>query len=248
MTTTDKPHRPRGTVASRSVPDAEPHDPDHAHSATELAEIVDEAIDEPVRRPWWGPLTLAAFVGLVICSNVANAVWARWINDDPEAVLALSSRIRFLVLSVAAGIGPVWYVLIASLRIAAAFVVCHLIGRAYRQDTYRWFNRYLGVNRQSITTFENGFQKAQWIIIPWFAGSNIVAVISGVHGTRPRRLAGLLAVGIAARLALYWWLAHAFEGTLRDILDAVDRYQWWVIGASVAVVLLVNVRNFRTSD
>ena len=206
---------------------------------------LDEAIDVPLERPWWGPVALTAFVGLVICSNVANAVWSNWIDDKPEAVLALSSRNRYLALALGADIGIVAYIVIATVRLTAAFVVCHLIGRAYRHETYRWFTRYLGVQRDAIHTFEHGFQKAQWIIVPLFVGSNLVAVVTGVHGTRPRRLAVMLAVGIAARLALFWWLAHTFEGFLDDTLRVVSRYQWWLLGASVVLVVVVNLRNFR---
>ena len=49
-----------------------------------LDERIDEAIDIPTERPWWGPIALVAFVVLVICSNVANVVWSTSINDSPE--------------------------------------------------------------------------------------------------------------------------------------------------------------------
>ena len=57
-----------------------------------------------VRPPRWGPLALAAFVGLVVCSNAASAVWARWVNSNPEGLLMLSSRNRYLALTLAAGV------------------------------------------------------------------------------------------------------------------------------------------------
>ncbi len=81
--------------------------------------------------------------------------------------------------------------------------------------------------------------------MPFFAGSNIVAVLTGIHRTPPARLAVLLAVGIGARLALMWWLAKTFESQLLDILSFVQRYQWWAIGLSLGLVVLINVRNFR---
>ena len=37
----------------------------------------------------------------------------------------------------------------------------------------------------------------------------------------------------------------AFESELRDVIDWTNRYQLWIIVASVAVVVLVNVRNLR---
>ena len=196
-------------------------------------------------RPWWAPYTLAAFVGLVICTNVASASWARWINDDPELVLIFSSRNRFLALSLAAGVSLVAYAIIATFRISIAFVVCHMIGRAYSNDAIGWFKKYLGFTDEAEQQFDRAFEKAEWALIPFFAGSNIVAALTGVRKTPPVRLAVLLAVGIAGRLVLFWWLARTFEDELVSFLDWVARYQWWVVGASVGLVVLVNLRNLR---
>lgn len=201
---------------------------------------------EPVpTRPRWGLLALAAFVGLVVCTNIANGVWAGWIDDDPARVLALSSRQRYLVFAVSSGIGVVPYVVIATLRIAAAFVVCHLVGRAYRDDVLRVFTRYLGLTPEAIDAYHRGLDKAEIVMIPFFAGSNIIAALTGIRRTPPVRLATLLAIGIAGRLALMWWLAKAFEEPIKDLLRWVDRYDRWVILVSIVLVIAVNVRNFR---
>jgi hypothetical protein len=196
-------------------------------------------------RPSWAPLTLVAFVSLVIATNIASAVWARWVATNPEGLLMLSSRNRYLALTLAAGVPVGTYVIIAFLRVGAAFVVCHMIGRAYHDDAIGWFRKYLGVAPESIDSFNRGFSRAEWVLIPFFAGSNIVAALSGVHRTPPVRLAFLLSVGIAARLALLWWLARTFESQLVEFLEWLQRYQWWAVGISIAIVLLINVRNFR---
>jgi hypothetical protein len=196
------------------------------------------------RRPWWAPLTIVAFVGLVICTNVANVVWARWVDSNPAALLALSSRQRYLALSVPGGIGVVPYVAIGSVRLAAAFVVCHLAGRAYRDDLLRLFTRYLGLTPEALDTYHQALDRAEIAVIPFFVGSNIVAVLTGIRRTAPLRLGVLLAIGIAARLALIWWLAKAFEEPLVDFLGWVQRYQWWFVIASVIVVVAVNARNY----
>src|SRR5262245_11052159 len=200
---------------------------------------------EPHTRPWWGPVMLVAFVGLVICTNVANVVWATWADDHPAGLLALSARQRYLVLTVAGGISPLAFAVIGAARIAIAFVVCHLIGRAYREQALTWFTRYLGVTDEALETYNRGFSAAEVGLIPFFAGSNIVAVLTGIHRTAPRKLALLLALGIAGRLVLMWYLAQAFEEPLLDALKFTGRYQWWLLGASIALVLFVNFRNFR---
>ena len=199
----------------------------------------------PHEPPWWAPLTLIAFVGLVVCTNVANVVWASWSHDHPAALLALSSRQRYLVLAVAGGISPPWYFLIGAVRIAIAFVVCHLVGRAYRDQALSWFTRYLGVRPAQLASLQDGFSKAEIGLIPFFAGSNIVAVLTGVHRTPPARLAALLSAGIIGRLVLMWFLSKAFEDQLLDILSFIQRYQWWLLGISLAAVVLANLRNFR---
>ncbi len=219
--------------------------PVSADEATAADEAAAAAEPVPHSPPWWAPLTLVAFVALIICTNVANGVWASWVNSKPEGLLLLSSRQRYLVLVVAGGISPLMYVVIGTVRIAAAFIVCHLIGRAYRETALSWFTRYLGFTPEALDVYNRNFSKAEIGLIPFFAGSNIVAVLTGVHRTPPVRLAVLLGLGIAGRLALMWWLAKTFEEPLLDVLDFLQRYQWWALGISVAIVLLVNLRNFR---
>lgn len=196
-------------------------------------------------RPPWAPLTLAAFVALVVSTNIAGAMWARLLVSSPESLLLLSSRNRYLVLALGADVSPVSYWVVGSLRIALAFVVCHLIGRAYADQALHWFIKYLGVTPEALDQFNRGFAKAEWVIIPFFAGSNLVAALSGVHRTPWRRLAALLTIGILARLALIWWLAQVFEEELANFVGWLQKYSWWAVGISVALVLLVNMRNFR---
>jgi hypothetical protein len=207
--------------------------------------VAAEIEEAPHIRPSWAPLTLVAFVALVVCTNVASGVWAKWVNTNPEGLLILSSRNRYLALTLAAGVPLATFALIAFVRISLAFVVCHLIGRAYRYDAIGWFKKYLGVTQPAIDGFNRGFGKAEWAIIPFFAGSNIVAALSGVHRTPPARLVALLAVGIAGRLLLIWWLARTFDTQLVSILEFLARYQWWAVGLSILFVVGVNIRNLR---
>ena len=88
-------------------------------------------------------------------------------------------------------------------------------------------------------------EKAEWIVVPLFVGSNIVWALTGAARTPWRRLLPLALAGIAARLALLWWLSGLFEDELRSVVDWLTRYQLWIIIASVALVLLANLRNFR---
>ncbi len=206
-----------------------------------------ETVELPAapERPRWAPLTLAAFVGLVICTNIAGVSWAELLRTSPETLLLLSSRNRYLVLALGADVSLVAYWVVGFARIALAFLVCHLIGRAYANTALQWFVKYLGVTPEALEQFNRGFDKAEWFIVPFFAGSNLVAALSGIHRTPPVRLAVLLTVGVLGRLALIWWLAQIFDEQLEDFVGVLQRYSWWLVGLSVVAVVLVNVRNYR---
>ena len=201
-------------------------------------------------RPTWAPLTLVGFVGLVVCSNFATAYAAKWVNTNPVQLLALSSRVRHLFL-VAGRIDWWEYVGVAGVRLATGYVVCHLVGRAYGEDVLRWFGKYLGVSAEGIRSALAKFDKADWIVVPWFAGSNIVAAITGIRKMHPLRLAVLLSIGILGRLALYWWLADVFDDQRDDVLDFLSRYQRPALIVSIVlaiVVIGVNLRRGRNFE
>ena len=200
---------------------------------------------EPAERPTWGRYALAGFVALVAATNIAGIFWARLVEDSPTVLIALSSRNRYLALSLGADLPLISYWVIGPARIAAAFLICHAIGRAYRTTALSWFTRYLGVDQTSLDSFQRGFDRASIVIVPFFVGSNLVAALSGVRLMPLTRLVPLLAIGIVARLALIQWFAAIFDEELTTFLELLQRYSWWAVGASVVLVLLINTRNVR---
>ena len=58
--------------------------------------------------------------------------------------------------------------------------MCHLIGRAYGRTVLIWFGKYLGVRAEQIHQIMDMFHRAEWVVIPFFVGSNFVGAISGI--------------------------------------------------------------------
>ncbi len=197
---------------------------------------------EPTPRS--GPFWVVGFVVLVVCSNVAAASWARLAKPHPLGLLWLSSRNRFLVITAPSSHVVPW-ALVGAARLFVAAIVCHMIGRCYGDRALRWFWRFLGMPPEQVAKFEQQIAKAEWFVVPFFVGSNIVWALTGAAGTSWKRLAPMFAIGAAARLALLWWLADAFRSQLTSFITWTSRYQWWIIGGSVVFVVLANVRNFR---
>ena len=206
---------------------------------------VDEAPRDSLTTPGHAPLWIVLFVALVVCTNLAAAGWAAMVKHRPEQLIMLSARNRYLVLTVPSSISPAVWVTLAFVRLLVAAVVCYMIGYCYGDRALRWFWRFLGMPQAQVQKFEAQIAKAEWVVVPFFVGSNIVWALTGAARTSWRRLLPLLALGVAARLALLWWLAHAFQGQLQSFIDWTTRYQLWIVLGSVVLVLLANVRNFR---
>jgi len=196
--------------------------------------------------PRHGPIWIVSFVILLAAANLGTIFWTKLVDDHPGALLALSSRNRHLVLTVPTDLHWTAWAAIGAARLTLSAVVCHLLGRAYGDRALRWFWRYLGMPPEQVTKFENSFARAEWFVVPFFVGSNIVWVLSGASRTTWMRLAPLAAVGIAARLALIRWLSSEFESQLRSVIDFTTKYQLWFSLGGIVVVVLTQVRNFRS--
>jgi membrane protein DedA with SNARE-associated domain len=225
----------------------ESEEPAAPHGAS--ADEVEAVSGLPHVRPPWAPLTLVAFVALVACGWVATAVATTWANTNPEGLIALHARVRHLLL-VAGGDIEWWaFGLIAGARLALAYAVCHLIGRAYGRDVLVWFGKYLGASAKQIQDTLQMFHKAEWVVIPFFVGSNIVAAISGISKVPARRLVPLVVLGIVGRLLLWWWVAQVADDQVDAVLDFLDRYQRPALIISiVATVLVIGVNLRRGRD
>jgi membrane protein DedA with SNARE-associated domain len=111
-----------------------------------------------------------------------------------------------------------------------------MIGRIYGDQAMRWFWRFLGMPPEQVSKFEKAFDNAEWFVVPFFVGSNIVWVLSGAARSSWKRLVPLALVGLAGRLALLWWLADVFYDQVKSTMTFVDRYQWWFLGGSILIV------------
>jgi membrane protein DedA with SNARE-associated domain len=192
--------------------------------------------DEPT--PWWGPVSIAAWVALVVCGYVGTAVAPRWANTNPEGLLLLHARVRHLLLALGSDISWWSYGLIAGLRLALAYVVCHLIGRAYGHDVLVWFGRFLGVSREQINQMVRMFHQAEWFVVPFFTGSNLVAAITGITRTRLPRLVALVSFGIIVRLVFWWIIAQIADDEIDQVLDWLNRYQRPALIITVALTVV----------
>jgi hypothetical protein len=190
--------------------------------------------------------TLLGTIGvLIVASNIGTILSATLVNDHPVVLIALSARIRHLLLAVAAGIDAVPYFAIGFLRLLAPAAVFYLLGRWYGASGLRWLERQAGGMPASIRWVEQAFAKVKDPLVVLMPGSNLVCLLAGAAKLTPRRYGMLLTLGIVGRLIVIWFLGKALEEPLGVVLDFIQRYQWWIVAG---FVLLTFAQSFRKAS
>jgi hypothetical protein len=191
---------------------------------------------------------LGAFATLATLSIVGTVLSARLVNHAPILLLALNPANRHLLLTSAAGVNPIAYVLAAGGRYVIGGTVLYLLGRDYGDACRAWFERQPGGLPGSVRWIEKGFDAAWWAVVPVMVGSNAARLLAGARKIPARTYAVLLGLGIAGRLALFWYLGQRFKSALEGVLDFIDRYQWWIIAAFVVVTMFQSYRKTMAAE
>jgi membrane protein DedA with SNARE-associated domain len=207
----------------------------------ERVEAFASAPPAPIQR---GRLAiLLGIIGaLIVASNVGTILSASLVRDHPVALLALSARNRHLLLTVAAGIGAVPYVLVSFARIVAPAVPFYLLGRWYGDRGLRWLERQAGGTPATVRWVERAFDRAAVPLLFLMPGSNLVCLLAGARQMAARTFAVTLAAGILVRLAFFWFVGKAFQDPLETLLDWITKYQWWIAGAFLILTLAQSFR------
>ena len=179
---------------------------------------------------------LVPIVGAVALAMVGDIVGPSLINEHPLWQITMNPRNRWLLLAapqVAAwpffivgftrlvAIDPLFYVLGVP-----AWRRCPAMGRA--QNGGRG-----GVRAQSRAWFGRAAP-----VVVLVAPNSYVCLLAGATGMRLRTFLALNAIGTVGRLTLFSVAGAAFRDQLLDVLEFVQRYQWWLVAVSFLAVSL----------
>ena len=207
-----------------------------------------DGAEEPAAErpaPRWGWALVGAWVALVAAANVGTIVSPSLQKRSPALLLALSARNRHLLLAIGNDVSPLAYAVVSTVRLTAAALVCYGLGRAFGPRALHWLRVYTGMPKASIAKMEQGFEAVSWFLVPFMVGSNIVAMLAGQRPLPLRRFLALIAVGIAARLALFWFLAEQLRGPLNTFVRISTRFQWPLMAVLLVWVVGSNAVRFR---
>lgn len=189
-------------------------------------------------------LILVASATLFALGTFGSNVGPAWVDERPAVVLALSSRNRNLFAAVPF-IDPLPFVLIGFTRVFVAGMVLFFLGRWYGDRALGWTEKQVGELPAIYRWFAKAMDRAGWLVIIFFCGSNLVWMMAGHRRIAPIKYASLLATGIAIRLAVMWAGGKAFEDQIRSFLEWMEDYQWYVVGGLFALSFLQSARKNR---
>ena len=171
---------------------------------------------------------LAVTSGLFVLGTIGSNIGPALVDERPELVLLLSSRNRNLFGSVPY-IDLLPYVLIGFLRVLAAAVALYFCGRYFGEKAVRWLEGQAGEPPRIYVWLEHAVDKmGVWAVII-FPGSNVVCLLVGHRGMKPRTFLIFVSIGIAIKLWVLRVLGRVFESEIRSFLDFIDEYQWWLV-------------------
>ncbi len=180
---------------------------------------------------------LAGTAGLFVLGTIGSNIGPALVDERPELVLLLSSRNRNLFASVPyTDLSP--YVLIGFFRVLAAALALYYCGRFFGDKAVRWLEGQAGEPPRIYVWLERAVDKlGVWAVII-FPGSNVVCLLVGHRGMKPRTFVTFVCIGIAIKLWVLRVFGQVFESEIRAFLDFIDKYQWWIVIGLFAISLL----------
>ena len=184
--------------------------------------------------------TTMLFVIGTIGSNIGPAL----VDENPTLVISLSSRNRNLFGSVPF-IDPLAYSLIGFVRVLIAGIALYLVGRWYGARALSWVEGNMGELPAIYKWTERAVDRFGWLALVAMPGSNIVCLLVGHRRMKPTPFLILISLGIVIKLIVLWVGGKIFEDQIRSFLEAIERYQWWVVIALFGISFLQSARRGR---
>ncbi len=180
-------------------------------------------------------LLLTPIVVLTAAGIFADWFAAAIITDHPLLQMVLNPRLRYLALA-SNQVDPVPFFLVGFFRLVLTDPLYYLLGRWYGEAALRWMERHGGESGAAIPVLERWFAKAAYPMVA-IAPNGFICLLAGTTGMRPAVFAVLNVGGTIVRLIAVRAFAEALEQPLNSVLDFIGKYQWWVVGVSVALGL-----------
>ncbi len=201
---------------------------------------------EPARPlPSRGKLTLVAIpiIGLIVLSNVGDALAPELVNSHPLQLLAMNARNRNLIL-VTNQLDAASYYIVGTLRLLLADPLFFLLGHWYGDTAIQWMEQRTKTFGSQLRNLEGWFAKAAYPIV-FIAPNQYICLFAGAAGMSVAGFFAANITGTIVRLYLIRRLGEAFEAPIDDVLGFIQDYRTPLLVLSVAIFAVVMVNELR---
>jgi membrane protein DedA with SNARE-associated domain len=201
---------------------------------------------EPARPlPSRGKVTLVAIpiVGLIVLSNVGDALAPELVNSHPLQLLAMNARNRNLIL-VTNQLDAASYYIVGTLRLLLADPLFFLLGHWYGDSAIQWMERRTKTFGSQLRNLEGWFAKAAYPIV-FIAPNQYICLFAGAAGMSVAGFFAANITGTIVRLYLIRRLGEAFEAPIDDVLGFIQDYRTPLLVLSVVIFAVVMINELR---
>jgi membrane protein DedA with SNARE-associated domain len=185
----------------------------------------------------------APILGLIILSNVGDALAPDLVNSHPLRLLAMNARNRNLILVTNNLDAPSYYI-VGTLRLLLADPLFFLLGHWYGDTAIRWMEARTKTFGQTLRQAEGWFAKAAYPVV-FIMPNQYICLFAGAAGMS---VAGFFIANISGtvvRLYLIRRLGEAFEAPIDDLLELIREYRTPLLIVSVGIFALVMINELR---
>ena len=195
----------------------------------------------PSKRTLWLIMTPLAF--LIIVSIIGDSISPSLKDSNPLLLMAMNARNRILLL-VVNKVGAVEYYVVGTVRLLLSDPLFYLLGWFYGHRAIEWAEHRSSSAATLITQLERWFRYAAYPLVA-IAPNNIICLLAGASGMRPRNFFAVNIAGTLTRL----FIIREFAGWAEDQVTAVDTfitdYRPWFLAFTIIAALFAGWGEFR---
>lgn len=188
-------------------------------------------------------LLAVPIVGLIILSNVGDALAPKLVDTHPLQLLAMNARNRNLIL-VTNYLDPVSYYVVGTLRLLLADPLFFLVGYWYGDTALAWMEQRTKSFGSTLRQMERWFGKAGYPLV-FLAPNQYFCLFAGAAGMSVTGFFIANITGTLTRLYLIRRLGERFEAPIDDVLGFIGDYRTPLLVASVVLFGVVMVNELR---
>jgi membrane protein DedA with SNARE-associated domain len=177
-------------------------------------------------------MTVLGYVGL--------GFGPKLITEHPLLQMFLNPSNRYFLLA-SPQVAAVPFFAVGFIRLLLTDPIAYVLGRQYGEAAVAWAEKTMGDEVGLIRKIERWFGKAAPIAI-LIAPNFYLCVLAGSARMRPRLFITLNVIGTIGRLLLIRLAGRVFSDQLDTLLRWIQRYQWWLIGVSLGLVVFQIIR------